>query len=95
MGPRSVATPNTDKVFTTHPRSPPNMRDRINYYADGHPDFAAFAAWLRAVDTLILDALGVGLFDLPDVYLRGMFVDGLTSAEVAGDMIEEAIGGRF
>ena len=71
------------------------MRDRINYYADGHPDFAAFAAWLRAIDALILDALGFGLDDLPDVQLRDMVDDGLTSAEVAGDMIEEAIGGRF
>ena len=68
------------------------MTDYFNHYACGKPDFAA---WLRAIDALILDALGVGLFDLPDVLLRDMFDDGMTSAEVAADMIDDAIGGRF
>lgn len=82
------------------------MTDSFNHYAGGKPDFAA---WLRAVDTLILDALGVGLFDLPDVLLRDMFDAGMTAAEVAGDMIwwtqqaagdfgtayNDAIEGRF
>ncbi|MBU2685534.1 MAG: hypothetical protein KKF27_20025 [Gammaproteobacteria bacterium] len=48
----------------------------------------AFDQWMKVVDSLICDELGVGVNDLPDYLWRDAYDDGIAPEDAAEDYID-------
>ena len=48
----------------------------------------AFDQWMKVVDSLICDELGVGVNDLPDYLWRDAYDDGIAPQDAAEDYID-------
>jgi hypothetical protein len=59
----------------------------LDWYANGDKPFKA---WLRKVDKLVTNELGIGIYDLPDKCWRDMFDGGDSPSEAAQEAIDDA-----
>ena len=60
-------------------------RDTFKWYCGKH---TGFTSWLRKVDRILMQRLGLGVFDLRDACWRDMYDDEISPTEAAQDILD-------